>query len=135
MRVNPYINFKGTCAEAFRFYADLLGATVMMSMTYGESPAAAQTAPGWHDKVMHATLKIGDTELSGVDAAGNYEPPAGLWIALELDDPAAAERVWAGLTEGGAIAMPLQETFWAHRFGMVKDRFGAPWLINCSKPM
>jgi PhnB protein len=95
---------------------------------------ADRTTPDWHDKVAHATMTVGDTALSGADALpGGYERPQGFQIQLNLDDAAAAERIFTQLAEGGEVTVSLQQTFWAQRFGAVVDRFGIPWAINCGE--
>jgi PhnB protein len=134
MRVNPYLTFNGNCAEAFAFYAACLETTAPTIMTQGNSPAAAQTPPGWEDKVLHARLAIGDTVLMGSDAPPDrFQAPQGFSVSLILDDPHQTERFFAALSEGGTVRMPVQETFWAIRFGMLVDKFGIPWMLNCEK--
>lgn len=137
MKITPYLSFDGCCAEAFGFYADLLGGKIGIMMTFKDAPEPmCADVPGWADKVMHAELTIGDHVLMGSDP-----PPAwrrdmqGISISLQIDDVAEAERAFGSLAEGGTVTMPLEETFWAKRFGMVTDRFGTPWMINCDKPM
>jgi PhnB protein len=135
MRLNPYLTFDGQCEAAFRFYEGCLGGKIVMMMTYGESPLADQAPPGWRGKVLHATLALGDQVLAGADAPPeHYQKPQGFSVALDVDDAAEAGRIFEALAEDGAVQMPLQETFWALRFGMVVDRFGTPWMINCGRP-
>ena len=132
MKVNPYLIFDGRCAEAFRFYEHCLGGKVEAMLTHGESPMAEPTPAEWRDKVMHARLVIGDQVLMGSDAPPqHYEGTKGFWVSLGIDDPDAAERVFQALAESGTVRMPLEKTFWALRFGMVVDRFGVPWMVNC----
>ena len=91
-------------------------------------------APEWRDKILHATLTVGDTALYGGDVLpGQYERPQGFQLQLNLDDAAAAERIFMQLADGGRVTVPLQQTFWAQRFGAVVDRFGIPWGINCGE--
>ena len=93
-----------------------------------------QTPPGWSAKIMHATLAVGGQLLQGADAAGDhYKKPQGIAISISLRDVAEAERIFKMLAENGTVQMPIQETFWALRFGMTTDRFGIPWMINCEK--
>lgn len=135
MRVNPHLNFNGQCREAFKLYQECLGATVQAMMTWGESPMADQVSAELHDKIIHATLIIGDTELSGVDSPSDrFEAPRGFAVTIQIKEPAEAERVFNALAEGGSVTMPIQQTFWAARFGMLVDRFGIPWMVNCSQP-
>lgn len=135
MNLNPYLFFNGNCAEAFRFYADTLGGQVEAVMNYGGSPGCEEIPADWHDKVMHACLAIGDNRLMGSDPPPQYhQPMQGVSVALAVDTPEEAERVFAAFSDGGEVQMPMEETFWAQRFGMVTDRFGVAWMVNCLKP-
>lgn len=135
MQINPYLSFNGKCAEAFTFYAQVLGGENVMMMTYGESPMAAQTAPEDKDRIMHARLRAGDMVLMGADAPPQFFQPAqGMVVSVSVDAPAEADRIFKALSENGTVKMPIQETFWAQRFGMLIDRFGTPWMVNCEKP-
>jgi PhnB protein len=132
MRMNPYLSFKGDCEAAFTFYQQHLGARPGSLFRYGGSPMSGDVPPDWADKVMHSTITIGGQELMGGDVAPDkYEAPKGFSLSLQIDNVPEAERVFDALEEGGTVMMPLQETFWAARFGMIVDRFGIPWLINC----
>lgn len=123
MLVNPYLNFDGTCAEAFRFYEKTFGGTDLAK------------APWAKDWMMHARLAVGEISLLGADTPpGRYQKPQGFGVSLSVDAPAEAEGIFTALEDGGVVTMPLQETFWAQRFGMVTDRFGIPWMVNCEKP-
>lgn len=134
MQLNPYVNFKGDCEAAFKFYERCLGGKIAFKMTFGDSPMAQQAPPGWKDKIMHMRLEVGDRVLMGSDAPPDrYEGTKGFNITITLDQPAEAERVFHALAEQGTVRMALQETFWAARFGMLTDRFGIPWMINCEK--
>ncbi len=133
LEVNPYLSFNGQCEAAFKFYEKCLGGKIVFMLTYGNSPMADQF-PHWEKKVMHATLALGDHVLQGADAPPEkYQKPQGFSVALGLNDPAEAERIIKTLAESGAVDMPLQETFWALRFGSLVDQFGTPWAINCEK--
>ncbi|EAQ81925.1 VOC family protein [Blastopirellula marina] len=135
MQVSPYLFFHGDCRAAFGFYEKLLGAKIEAILPHAGSPAAEHVPDDWQDKIMHASIKIGDTLLMASDCPPEQmEKTQGFKVSLQIDEPSEAERVFAGLSEGGKIEMPLQETFWALRFGMVIDRFGTPWMINCRKP-
>lgn len=104
-------------------------------MKYADSPMAGQVPAEWRDKVLHATLVIGDSTIMGADSPPDYfEKPAGFSIALQIKEPAEAERVFSSLAENGKVTMPMQQTFWAARFGMLVDRFGISWMINCEQP-
>ena len=136
MKLEPRValSFDGNCEAAFDFYERNLGGKVVFKLTWGDSPMAKDVPTEWNGKLLHATLILGDTALLGHDAVPRtYQAPRGFSITLGLDDPEHAERVFRLLAEKGAIAMPLQETFWAHRFGVVTDQFGIPWKINCAK--
>jgi PhnB protein len=134
MRLNPHLAFNGQCEAAFKFYQQCLGGEIAVMMAYEDSPEAARTPPEWRKKIIHATLDLGDDRLTGGDALpGQYQRPAGISVLLGLDDAAEADRVFAALAENGAVQMPIQETFWAARFGVLVDQFGTPWLINCGK--
>jgi PhnB protein len=132
MRFTPYLNFNGNCAEAFKFYAQVFRTEILMTMTYGDSPMADQTPPELKNRIMHVRLGEGENMLMGADAPPeHYHPSKGICVAIGIADPAEAERIFAELSPGGTIQMPIQETFWAKRFGMVTDRFGIPWMVNC----
>ncbi|HYU35538.1 MAG TPA: VOC family protein [Thermoanaerobaculia bacterium] len=134
MQLNAYLFFNGDCAEAFKFYEQCLGGKIVMMMTHGESPAADHTAPDWQDKIIHARLTVGDAVLMGSDSPPEYQEEAkGYSVSLGTSDPAEAERIFNALAENGTVKMPFQETFWARGFGMLTDRFGIPWMINCEK--
>jgi PhnB protein len=135
VHLNPYLSFNGQCEKAFRFYENCLGAKIVMMMTCGAAPMAEQTPPGWRDKILHASLALGDQILQGADTPPeHYQKPRGFSLSLNIDSPEEANRVFNALAEGGAVQMQLQETFWALRFGMLIDQFGTPWMINCGKP-
>jgi PhnB protein len=126
--------FNGQCEAAFRFYERCLSGTITFMLTWGKSPMAAEAPPGWETKVYHSTLKIGDAVVIGGDfSSDRYEQPHGFSFVLQMDDPIAAEGVFQALSENGRVDMPLQETFWAGRFGVLKDQFGITWTINCEK--
>ena len=132
MKANVHLNFNGRCKEAFSFYEQVLGGKIQFMMTYGESPMAAQMPAETKDYVMHASISIGDTVVLGADAPPDrYGAPVGFDVCLTPDDVAEGERIFNALAEGGTIEMPFQKTFWSERFGMVTDRFGTPWMINC----
>jgi PhnB protein len=134
MRLNPHLTFNGHCEAAFKFYEKHLGGKITLMMTYGESPLAAAMPPDSLASIIHATLALGDYVLTGADeSADRYQKPHGFSVLLNVDSVAEAERVFQALSEEGEVRMPIQETFWARRFGMVVDQFGIPWLVNTSK--
>ncbi len=135
MHATTYLTFDGRCREAFELYAKALGGQITFMQSFSESPMSDQAAPDWQDKIMHATIKAGDIELMGADAPPDrYSTPSGFAVSLQMQDPKGADRIFELLSAGGKIDMPLQETFWAARFGMWVDRFGTPWMINCEMP-
>jgi PhnB protein len=135
MKLSPHLNFNGNCAAAFKFYEQCLGGKIETMMTHGESPMAAQTPPEWRDKIIHARMTVGENELLGADAPPeHYEPAKGFTVTLLIATPAEAERVFNALAKEGTVRMPIQQTFWSVRFGMLVDQFGVPWMINCEQP-
>ena len=136
MTLNPCINlsFDGQCEAAFKFYERCLNGKIAFMLRWGESPMAKDAPQEWGGKILHARLVIGDTDLLGADALpGSYESPRGFSLLLNLDDAGEAERLFSTLVENGTVGMPLQDTFWAHRFGVLTDQFGIRWDINCEK--
>ncbi|WP_133477623.1 VOC family protein [Cognatilysobacter segetis] len=133
MQLIAYLAFDGDCRAAFEFYRDAFGGELVTLMTVGESPMAAELPPASHDRIMHAHLRIGDAALMGADTqpgCGDGSPGAGGCLNVMLDTVEAAERVWAKLSEGADIRMPLAPSSWATRFGMLNDRFGKAWMVN-----
>jgi PhnB protein len=132
--VNPYLSFNGQCEAAFKFYEKCLGGNGLSFHKYGGSPMSDQMPPEMQDRVMHATLLFGNTALMGADAPPQYFTPAqGFSVSLAIDTPEEADRVFAAMSEGGKVMMPIQQTFWTTRFGMFIDKFGIPWMVNCNQ--
>jgi PhnB protein len=130
MQVQPYLFFDGRCQEAIDFYRQALGADVVMQMAFKDSPVATSQSPGQDDKVMHACVKIGSTEVFMSDGMCGGAPSfKGFSLSLLVKDDAEAARVFAALGDGGAVTMPLGKTFFATSFGMVNDRFGVGWMV------
>jgi PhnB protein len=135
MQTGPHLHFKGNCREAFDFYARTFGGKIAFAMTFGESPAAAETPPQLRNQIIHARLDLGDRQLYGCDAPPErYQTPQGFNVLASVEKPEDAERFFNALADNGSVTMPFQKTFWAHRFGMCTDRFGIPWMINCEQP-
>ena len=132
MQLIAYLPFDGTCAEAFAFYRDVFGGEIVFRMTVGESPMASQLPPSSHARIMHIHLQAGSAALMGADMQPGCGDGAagGTCVNVMLDSVDEAERVWARLSEGADIRMPLAPTFWATRFGMLTDRFGKAWMVN-----
>ena len=127
-----YLNFNGNCAEAFRFYERCFGGQIAFMQTFGESPMKDSVPPDQYGHVMHVTLKVGDDTLMGSDAPGDrYEKPQGMCVSIHPKTFADGERIFNELSAGGQVEMPFQKTFWAAGFGMTRDRFGIPWMVNC----
>jgi PhnB protein len=134
MQVNTYLNFNGNCEAAFKFYEQCLGGKIVNLLTHGNAPSAEHVPADWHDKVMHVCLDLGDRLLMGSDSPpGYFEAPQGFYVQLSIDEPDKAEHIFHTLAANGKVKMPFEPTFWAFRFGMVVDRFGTPWMINCEK--
>jgi PhnB protein len=134
MELNPYLTFDGQCEAAFQFYERCLGGKIVTMMNHEDSPIADQVPADWGKRIMHARLTVGDSVLMGSDSPPeHYEEPKGFSVALQLKQPAEAERVFQALAESGTVLMPIQQTFWATRFGMLVDRFAIPWMINCEQ--
>jgi PhnB protein len=134
MRLSPFLNFNGQCEAAFKFYERCLGGKIVTMITYEGTPVADRLPPEWRSKIIHATLMVGDNVLMGCDTPpGRYEAPKGFSVTLGVRDPADAERIFNALAEKGTVSMPLQQTFWSVRFGMLVDQFRIPWMINCEQ--
>jgi len=132
MQMNPYLSFNGQCETAFNFYQQCLGGRLGTMFRYAGTPLANQVPADWQDKVMHVSLTIGEQQLMGGDVAPErYAEPRGISLSVEIESTTDAERIFRELARDGRIVVPLAKTFWATRFGMVVDRFGIPWLINC----
>jgi PhnB protein len=130
MQTSVYLFFDGTCEEALTFYAKTLGAKIGAMLTYKSGPPMDNMPADFGKKIMHANLIVGDTHVMASDAPpGRYNKPQGFDVALGTDSNEDAERIFAALSDGGNVTMPMQETFFAHRFGSVTDRFGIPWMV------
>jgi PhnB protein len=130
--VQPYLFFGGRCEEAIEFYRKALGAELVMLARFKEAPEPQPGLPEcFEEKVMHATLRIGETMMMASD--GRCEGQAsfeGFSLSITVPDEAEAERVFAALSEGGLVTMPLAKTFWASKYGMLQDRFGVSWMVS-----
>jgi PhnB protein len=132
MQMNPYVNFNGQCEAAFKFYERCLDGQLGGIFRYAGTSLAGQVPAGWQDKVMHASVTIGGQTLLGADVAPDrYEEPKGFSLSLQMSKTTDADRIFQMLAKGGAVVMPLEKTFWAARFGVLIDRFGIRWIINC----
>ena len=133
MKLNTYVNFRGTCAEAFRYYETHLGARIGAAFAFGHAPEQSSVSPDWNDKIMHATITIGDIDLMGADIP-HAEPMRSAYLTLSMETDSEAERVYSALADGGQVFMPMQETFFASRYGQLRDRFGINWMILRPRP-
>ena len=134
MQVSPHLHFNGDCEAALKFYEQTLGARITFMMPFEGSPAAGEVPETWQSKILHASIKIGDNMVTAADAPpGYFHKPQGFSLTIGTQDSIAADRLFKALSQGGSVQMPMQETFWAARFGMLTDRFAIHWMINCPK--
>jgi PhnB protein len=133
--IEPYLFFGGRCEEAIEFYSKTLGAEVEMMMRFKENPEPSANPPGSDEKVMHASFRIGQSRVMASDGCGDGKASfQGFSLSLSAANVDEANRLFAALAEGGQVQMPLNETFFSPRFGMVADRFGVSWMVIVSKP-
>ena len=133
MQLHTYLNYGGNCEQAFRFYEQHLGGKITFMMRHGEAPGADVPAERRND-VLHARMDLGGTELLGADVPPDrFQPMRSAYLSLTVDSDAEAERVYALLSDAGQIFMKMEETFFASRFAMLRDRFGTSWMIECHR--
>ena len=131
MKLSPYLSFNGNCREAFAFYKEVFGGDIVMMISHADLPADLRMPHVELESIMHARLVIGDVAIMGGDTpAAHFVAPAGIFISMIVDTPEDAERIFAQLADGGTVRMPISETFFSERFGMVIDKYGQPWMIN-----
>ena len=130
MKIENYIFFTDRCAEAMQFYAKVLGGKIEAMMTYGDAPPGPHNTPDMANKIIHARLVAGNAVLMASDGP-EAETRKGFAVALQVDTVAEADRLFNALSEGGTVTLPIGETFFSKRFGMLTDRFGVPWMVNC----
>jgi PhnB protein len=133
LKLNTYVNFAGRCAEAFRYYEANLGATITMMMTHDQAPGGSRLPADWKHAVLHARVRIGETELLGADIP-KAQPMRSAYLTLSVDTDAEAERIYTVLSAAGKVFMPMEETFFASRFAQVQDQFGINWMIIRERP-
>ncbi|MFB6457466.1 VOC family protein [Chitinophaga sp. Hz27] len=135
-KIEPYLSFNGNCAEAMNFYKEALGGQLMV-MLVKDSPAKDQIPEEYHNQVMHAYLKGNGFSLMASDNMSQDKTVTGTNVSLtyNAEDNSEAEEIFNGLSKGGKVTMPLAETFWAKRFGMLIDKYGFNWMVNVTKPM
>jgi PhnB protein len=137
MKVEPYLYFDGRAEEALNFYKAAIGAEIACMLRFSEGPREMEIPPGTDNKIMHAAMQVGSSLIMVSDGMCNEKEPtpfSGISLTISVDDPAQAEKLFAALGEGGQVQMPLSETFFAHKFGMVADKFGVSWMILAEKP-
>ena len=134
MKLNPYLLFDGKCEEAFNSYQKILGGEIVAMIPHEGTPVEESVPPEWRKKIIHARLVSNGIVLMGSDAPPDrFEPMKGFSVTLNIAEPAEAERVFDALADKGTVRLALTETFWAKKFGMLVDKFGTPWMINCEK--
>lgn len=132
LKTNTHLHFNGCCLEALKFYEKCLGGKITFKMTWGESPAAKEVPARWAGKILHASFKLGVQIISADDAPpGSQAPMKGFNIVVSLKNPAQGKKIFQALSKGGKVLMPFAKTFWSPGFGMMVDRFGVPWMVNC----
>ena len=135
MKLHTYLNYGGNCEQAFRFYEQHLGGKITFIMTHADAPAATEVPPDWKKAILYASMSIGDTEIMGNDVPPDrFQPMRSVYLSLTVDSIEEAERIYALLSEGGEIFMPMAETFFAFRFAMLRDKFGTSWMILHERP-
>lgn len=136
MKLHTYLNYGGNCEEAFRFYEQHLGGKITAMITNAGQQLSNDAPPDWGKAIMYARMTIGETELMGNDVPpGRFQPMRSVYLSLTTGSSEEAERIHAVLSDGGEIFMPMEETFFAFRFSMLRDRFGVSWMILHPRPM
>jgi PhnB protein len=134
MRISPHLCFDGQCRDAFEAYHRIFGGNIATMLTYGTSPMAGSVDPRWHSRILHATLDLGEVELTGVDVLPpEFRKPQGFFVTVTIDDAENASRIFAMLADGGAMHLAFEPTFWSRGFGVLTDKFGIPWEINTAQ--
>ena len=128
MQLDIYLNYNGNCEDAFRFYEQHLDGKITGIVRHGEQPTPQKLAPEWNGKILHARIEIGGAVLMGADVP-DAQPMRSAYLSLRVDSDTDADRIYALLTEGGQIFMKMEETFFASRFAMFRDRFGTSWML------
>ena len=135
MKLHTFLNYGGNCEQALRFYEAHLGGRITMLMRRGELPDQPVTWPGWEQSIQYGLMELGETQLMASDVPPDrFQPMRSAYLSLTVDSAAEAERIWALLADGGQVTMRLEETFFATRFGQLRDKFGTLWMIMALKP-
>jgi PhnB protein len=136
MKLHTYLNYGGNCEQAFRFYEQHLGGKITMMMRHGQAPNPTNVPANWTNAILHARVDIGETVLMGADIPPDrFQPMRSVYLSLSVGSSQEAERIYALLSDGGQIFMPMQETFFAFRFAQLRDKFGTSWMIIHERPM
>jgi PhnB protein len=136
MKLDVYLNYGGNCEQAFRFYEQHLGAKVTMMMKHGEMPGAGKAPPGLENKVLHSRMELGGAVVLGADVPPDrFQPMRSAYLTIHAESTAHAEQLYKVLTDGGEIFMKMEETFFASRFAMLRDKFGTSWMLLHDRPM
>ena len=134
MQINPYLLFNGNCEEAFKLYERALGGKIMAMLPHEGTPAEQHTSAEWKKKILHARLEVGGEAIMGTDEpAGHFSKPRGFSVSVTVKTKADAEKVFNELAKGGTVTLPLSATFFSVAFGMVTDKYGVPWMVNCEQ--
>ncbi len=135
MQLEPYLQFDGNCEEALAFYATVFGGEVTALNRFEGAPMEHELPPGYGTKIMHANFRSPDLAFMASDGMPGTDRSGGGRVSLSLGgrDVAEAERVFAALSAGGTVTMPMADTFWGAKFGMVTDRYGVNWMVNCER--
>jgi PhnB protein len=134
MKLTTYLNFPGNCAAAMSFYEQNVGARIGFSMTFDQMPAPQNFPPGMEKGILHAQFQIANLTIMASDGP-KVEPMRSAYLCLTVDSTEEAERMYAALSAGGEVFMPMGETFFAHRFAQFRDKFGINWMLIHEKPM
>jgi PhnB protein len=136
MKLTTYLNYGGNCEQAFRFYEQHLGGKITMMMTFAGQQLPPEAPPEWSKAIMYARMAIGGTDLMGNDVLPtSFQPMRSAYLSIAVDSIDEAERIYALLSDGGELFMPMAETFFAHRFAMLRDKFGTSWMIIHEREM
>ncbi len=136
MKLHTYLNYGGNCEQAFHYYEQNLGGKIMMMMTYADQPDPKNIPPDWQKKILFARMTLGETDLMASDVPPDrFEPMRSVYLSLGVTSTPEAERIFALLADSGKVFMPMQETFYAFRFAMLRDKFGTSWMIIHERPM
>jgi PhnB protein len=134
MQINPYLHFDGNCEEAFKLYEKALGGKIVAMLPHEGTPAAEHVPAEWKKKILHARLEVGGEAIMGTDQPSQYfSKPQGFSVSVTVKTRADAEKVFNELANGGSVTMPLSPTFWSVAFGMVMDKYGVAWMVNCEQ--